>query len=96
MLHTKFQASEPSGSEEEDFWIFEYISMNFYGSNPGPTGLGPSWTLHFNKLRKGLLGNATYQISSLWTKEVLKKKIFEDFPMYFYGSMTILDPATFV
>ena len=28
MLHTEFQASEPSGSEEEDFLIFiSYISM---------------------------------------------------------------------
>ena len=27
MLHTKVQASEPSGSEEEDFLIFLCISM---------------------------------------------------------------------
>ena len=29
MLHTEFQASEPSGSEEEDFFniFFLYISM---------------------------------------------------------------------
>ena len=25
MLHTKFQASKPSGSEEEDFLIFFYV-----------------------------------------------------------------------
>ena len=30
MLHTKFQASKPSGSEEEDFLIF---FMYFYGLN---------------------------------------------------------------
>ena len=30
MLHTKFQVSEPSGSEEENFLIY------FYGSNLGP------------------------------------------------------------
>ena len=35
MLHTKLQASEPSGSEEE------YFSMYFYASNPGPAGVGP-------------------------------------------------------
>ena len=27
MLHTKFEASEPSGSEEEDFLIFFYAFM---------------------------------------------------------------------
>ena len=32
MSDTKFQASRPSGSEEENFVIF---SMYFYGSNPG-------------------------------------------------------------
>ena len=35
MLHTKFQASKPSGSEEEDF---EIVSMYFYGLK-----LGPNW-----------------------------------------------------
>ena len=41
MQHTKFQASEPSGSDEEHFSMF---SMYFYGSNPGPLGAGPFWT----------------------------------------------------
>ena len=58
MLHTKFQATEPSGSEEE---IFLYISMHFYGSNLGPLAGGP-WDLHLNKLGRGALGNATNQI----------------------------------
>ena len=39
MLHTKFQTSGPSGSEEEDFLIY------FYGLNLGHPGAGPSWTL---------------------------------------------------
>ena len=43
MLHTEFQASEPSGSEEEDFLIFFFIY--FYDLNLGPPGAGPSWTL---------------------------------------------------
>ena len=42
MLHTRFQASKPSGSEEKDFLIF---FMYFYGLNPGPPGGGPSWIL---------------------------------------------------
>ena len=29
MLHTKFQASKPSGSEEEDFLIFFYVFLWF-------------------------------------------------------------------
>ena len=38
MLQTKFQTSEASGSEEEDFEFFYY----FYGLNLGPPGAGPS------------------------------------------------------
>ena len=65
MLVTEFQASKPSGSEEEDFLI--YFSMYFYGLNLQPMArshLGP-WDLHLNKLGKGPLGNATKQISSI-------------------------------
>ena len=59
MLHTKFQASKPSGSEEE---VLDYFSMYFYGLNLSPTAWGHvgSQDLHLNKLGKGLLGNATY------------------------------------
>ena len=67
MLHTTFQTSGLSGSEEEDFL---YISMRFYGSNLGPLArghLGP-WDLHLNKLGRGALGNASYQISNIWAK----------------------------
>ena len=42
MLHIKFEASKPSGSEEEDFLIF---SMYFYGLNLGSPGKEPSWIL---------------------------------------------------
>ena len=42
MLHTKFPASKPSNSEEEDFLIF---FMYFYGLNLGSHGTGPSWIL---------------------------------------------------
>ena len=42
MLHTEFQASEPSGSEEDDFLVF---FLYFYDLNLGPPGAGPSWTL---------------------------------------------------
>ena len=42
MLHTKFQASKPSGSEEEDFLMF---FIYFYGLNLGRPAGGPSWNL---------------------------------------------------
>ena len=41
MLHTKFQASKPSGFEEEK--ILEYFSMYFYGWNISPHSVGPCW-----------------------------------------------------
>ena len=39
MLHTKFLIFGPSGSKEKDF--FKYVSMYFYGSNPGNHMAGP-------------------------------------------------------
>ena len=42
MLHTKFQASKPSGSEEEDFCIFFYVVLLFEPMTPDQK---PSWTL---------------------------------------------------
>ena len=65
MLHTEFQASEPSGSEEEDFLIFfSHISMIWTYDHQVQDHLGPS-DLHFITFDKGPLGNATYQISSI-------------------------------
>ena len=58
-LCIKFQACEPSGSEE-GFLIF---FMYFYGSSlglPGRDQLEP-WDLCLNKFGKGPPGNATYQ-----------------------------------
>ena len=42
MLHTKHQASEPHGSEEEDILIYFYVFLWF---KPHIPGAGPSWTL---------------------------------------------------
>ena len=63
MFHIKVQASEPSGSEAGDF--FKIFFMGFYQSNLGPPGAKPfgPGELGLNKLGKGPLGNATYQIS---------------------------------
>ena len=41
MLHTKFQASKPSGSEEEDFLTFFYVFLWFEPTTPDQR---PSWT----------------------------------------------------
>ena len=68
MLHTEFQASKQSGSEEEDFCIFFFLY--FYGSNLGTLArghLGP-WDLHLNKPVRGELGNAIYQILNNWAQ----------------------------
>ena len=35
MLHTKFQTSEPGGSDKK---MFKYISMHFYDLNLGSAG----------------------------------------------------------
>ena len=63
MLHIKFQASKPSGSEEEDFLIFFYVFLRFEPRIPWQE----SWMLgpHLNKIGKGLLANASYPISSI-------------------------------
>ena len=46
--------------------------------------LGPRG-LHLNKLGKGPLSNATYQISSISKPSGSEEEIFEYFSMYFYG-----------
>ena len=47
--------------------ISEYFSIYFYGLNLGRPHLGHlgPWDLHLVILDKGLLSNATYQISSI-------------------------------
>ena len=42
MLHTRFQASKPSGLKEK---IFKIFFMYFYDLNLGPPGAGSSWNL---------------------------------------------------
>ena len=72
MLHTKFQASKPSYSEEEDIRIFFYVFLSF---EPKTHGAGPSWPwdLHLIKRGKGLLGSATYRISGIQASDSEKK-----------------------
>ena len=61
MLHTQFQASKPSGSEEENFLlIFFYVFQWFKPRTLWPGAILDPRDLHLNKLGKSLLGNATY------------------------------------
>ena len=64
MLHIKFQASKPSGSEEEDFLIFFYVFLRFEPRIPWQGAILDNGT-SLNKIGKGLLGNASYPISSI-------------------------------
>ena len=65
MLHTKFQASKPSGSEEENFLtFFSMYSLWFEPRIPWQGAILDPWT-SFEQIGKGLLGNATYPISSI-------------------------------
>ena len=95
MLHTKFQASKPSGSEAEDFSIF------FFGSNLGTLArghLGP-WDLHLNKPVRGELGNATYQILNNWAKWFGSRRFFNIFLWFALRTPrrgAILDPGIFI
>ena len=82
MLHTKFQASKPSGSEEEDLYMY------FYGSNLGPPGQRPSWTLGpsfeqtwYRCSRQCYIPNFKHM-----GQVVLKKKSFQYISVHFHGS----------
>ena len=59
MLHTKFQAPEPSSSGEEDFDSFLNPRPPRRRAISDPKAQGH----HSNKLGRGPLGNATNQIS---------------------------------
>ena len=63
MLHTKYQGSMPCCFKQEDFLIFlpiyAYVKCDpWRGVIFGPRGI-------MNKLGRGQLGDATYQISRL-------------------------------
>ena len=82
MLHTKFQASEPSGSKEEDFKFF-YAFLWFEPRVPGPPcTLGPPFAqTWYRTTRQWYIPNFKHP-----SQVVLKIKIFEYTSMHFYGS----------
>ena len=82
MLDIISQASEPSGSEGEDFYnIFLHISMV---RTLARGHLGHK-DLHLNKHGKRPLGNATYLTSKHLNQVILKKTIFEYISLHFYS-----------
>ena len=84
MLHTKFPASKPSNSEEEDFLIF---SMYFYGLNLGPPAAGPSSNLgpSFEQTWYRCTGQCYIPNFKHLGQVVLKKKIFQYISVHFHG-----------
>ena len=79
MLHTKYQGSRPCGFIQEDSFMFFPISAYVKHVTPG---VGPFWPLghNLNKLGRGQLGDATYQISrlqALW----FQTRFFHVFPL---------------
>ena len=90
MQYTKFQAPEPSGSEDENFYeyclrIFVYVILWFKPRIHGIFWIRIFWTFiwtNFIKDHSAMLSpNFKHQ-----SKVVLKKKIIKCFSMYFYGS----------
>ena len=65
MPHTKYKISTPSSFREEKFW--KWASL-FLCSNLWPPGRGQFWPQghHMNKLGRGPLEDATYQMSKLY------------------------------
>ena len=63
MLYTKYQSSMPCCFRQADFFMFPYITLcKTCDPRAGPI-MAPGALL--NKLGRGLLGNALYQISKL-------------------------------
>ena len=65
MLHTKFQPTEPNGSEEEDFLIFVCVFSNVQTQDPLSRAISVPWGHHLEKNVVLPQGNTTYEISSI-------------------------------
>ena len=67
MLHTKYQSSRPCGFREEDFFMLLPIKAFVKHVTLGRVGRDHFWPqgYNLNTLGRGLLGDATYQISKL-------------------------------
>ena len=72
MLHTKYQGSRPYGFRQEDFFMFFPIKAYAKHVTPGAALFWPQGH-NLNKLGRGPIGGATYQISRLsdWSEHLL-------------------------
>ena len=80
MLHTKYQGSRPHGFRQEDFFMFFYIYAYVKHVTVGAGHLLPQ-AHNLNKLGKGLLGDATSQISRLKAFWFQTSRFFHVFPL---------------
>ena len=64
MLHNKYQDSRPYDLRQEYFFMFPPISAYVKHANPGAGHFLPQG-YYLNKLGRGLLDDASYQISRL-------------------------------
>ena len=64
MLHTKYQGARPCGFRQEDFFTFPYISQ-CKTCDPAGRAIFQPQGYNLNKLDRGALGDAAYQISRL-------------------------------
>ena len=80
MLHTKYHGSRPSGFRQEVFSHFPYRSLC---KTFDPPGRGHFWLkgYNLNKVGRGPLGDATYQISRLLALWFQTRRFFHIFPI---------------
>ena len=85
MLHTKFQASRPKVSEEEFVLIFLYVFLRSEPKTPLPGAiLGPGIFIRKQTWLRTTKQCYIPKFKHL-SQEVLMKKTFKYFSMYFYG-----------
>ena len=82
MVHTKYQSSMPSSFSEEEFWSFLLCSYVWTCDPRGRASFDPK---SVNKLGRGPLGDATYQISKLFSFQFQRRRILK-FPSLFLCS----------
>ena len=79
MLHTKNQGSRPYGFKQEDFQCFSPKQAYLNNMNPRWGRFWPQWP-NLNKLGRGPLGDATYQISRFYALWCQSRRFFHVSP----------------
>ena len=89
MLNTKYQSSMPSTSEEKNFEdeiLCSYVPFCDLPHRVGPILTPGASSKHLNKLGRGPLEDAKYEIPNMkaLALTVWEKKIFKNFLLYLY------------